>query len=122
MLRKISKISLTVILSAITFSCAGSPPKMEHPVKFYTGSPSRQAMCRRTKARMTEYIRQIAQYQQTVDYAPKVLAAIMAADASECIKADAKEFGAMIGLTAEDMRVLLQYQENLLYKCEKWKQ
>lgn len=120
----ISKTLRIATLSLLLASCAGKPPVMEHPVKFYSGSPSKQAMCRRTKAALTKWVQAIAQHSQTRQYAARVLESALAEDpkAEECIKADAKEFGSLIGVTAEDMKVLLQYQENLLYSCEKWKQ
>ena len=127
----ISKTLRTVILSwaalllaVVLAACAGKPPVMEHPVKFYSGSPSRQAMCRRTKEALTKWVVAIAQHSRTRQFASKVLDQALAEDpkGEDCIKADAKEFGSLIGLTADDMRVLLQYQENLLYSCEKWKQ
>lgn len=126
----ISKTLRTVILSwaalllaVVLAACAGKPPVMDHPVKFYSGSPSRQAMCRRTKEALTKWVVAIAQRSQTRKYAARVLEQALAADpkGEDCIKADAKEFGALIGVPADDMRVLLQYQENLLYSCERWR-
>lgn len=115
------KTSLIATLSFLLLSCAGKPPVMEHPVKFYSGSPSRQSMCRRTQARMVAFVKEIAQHQFTADHAKEALASVMAPDGEDCVKASDPAFGNMLGLTAEDMRVLLQFQENLLYSCEKWR-
>lgn len=117
----ISKILPIATLNFLLFSCAGKPPVMEHPVKFYSGSPSRQSMCRRTQKAMTEFVKKIAKHQLTKDHAEEVLASVMADDSEDCVKASDPAFGKMLGLTADDMRVLLQFQENLLYSCQKWK-
>lgn len=116
MLSKTLKTALILTLS----SCAGSPPKLERPVKLYSGSPSRQAMCRRTKESLAKFVKSNAQHTNTKNYARQVINQIIAEDGIECVKADSQAFGAMVGIPADDLRVLLQYQENLLYKCEKW--
>jgi hypothetical protein len=122
-LRTVTLSVLALLAACVLAACAGKAPVMEHPVKFYSGSPSRQAMCRRTKEAMAKFAVAIAQHEQTRKYAARVLEQVMAEDpkGEECIQASEKAFGSMIGLTAEDMRVLLQYQENLVYGCAKWK-
>lgn len=114
------KTSLIATLSLALYACAGSPPKMERPVKFYSGSASKQAMCRRTTARMVAFVKEIAKHDETKRYAAQVLAQALAKDDDECIKSSDPAFNTMIGTPADDLRVLLQYQEELLYKCQKW--
>lgn len=120
------KTLLTAILSAsLLFSCAGKPPAMERPVKFYGGVPERKAMCRNvTRKSMANWLRAIAQHSRTRAYADKAVAHALAADAREleCIASDSSGFAKLIGLPTDDLRVLLQHIENLVYSCERWKQ
>lgn len=118
MLSKTWKIALILALS----SCSGSPPKPERPIKMYSGSPGRQAMCRRTKESLAKFVKEVAQHSATRNLAREAINEIVAQDAIECIKADSAAFAQIVGIPADDLRVLLQYQENLLYKCERWKQ
>lgn len=125
MLSKTWKISRTVILSALLASCAGKPPAMERKVIFYGGVPEREAMCRNvTRKSMAKWIQAIAQHSRTRAYAEKAVEFALAADAREieCIKADTPGFAKLIGMPADDLRVLLQHIENLIYSCERWKQ
>lgn len=115
------KILLTGALSALLFSCAGSPPKMERPIKMWSGTPERGSICRLTQSQVGNMVHAIAQFTRTKSYASKVLARAMAADAFECIRAEDPKFATFAGITFDDLRVLLQYQENLLYSCERWK-
>lgn len=116
------KIRLTVGLSFLLTACAGTPPKLERPIKLYTGTPSRIAICRLTKAQVAGFAKSVAQHQRTKAYADKVVNAALVRDALECIAADSAKFSEFVGIHADDLRVLLQYQENLLYSCERWKQ
>lgn len=93
---------------------------MEHQIKFYSGSPSRQAMCRRSRVSVAKWVNGIALHFATRKYAERVLAKIMASDSEECISSGDPAFSSMIGITAEDMRVLLQFQEELIHRCQKW--
>lgn len=112
------KIALTIVLS----SCAGSPPKQERPVKFYGGVPERASMCRVQKETLVGFAKKIAKHQRTRNYAERVIDAAVAKDALECIRADESKFANMVGIPADDLRVLLQFQEELLYACERWRQ
>lgn len=123
---KTLKILLIAVLSlAFLTSCAGKPPAMERPVKFYGGVPERESMCRNvTRKSFANWIRQIARHQRTRAYADKAVAYALAADKKEleCIRADEPGFAKLIGMPADDLRVLLQHIEDLVYSCEKWKQ
>lgn len=112
---------LIVAVNLCLLSCAGAPPKLERPVKFYSGSPSKEAMCRRTKAALTDWAVRMVRRPESRRYAVQAIRSALAEDGVECIPANAKEFGQMIGVPADDMRVLLQFQENLLFSCERWK-
>lgn len=112
-----SRILLILALS----SCAGSPPKMERPIKLYNGTPSKLALCRLTKGQVAGFAKSIAQHSRTKAYADRVVRAALALDALECIRADEAKFSEFVGIHADDLRVILQYQENLLYSCQKWK-
>lgn len=114
---KILKIALTIALSG----CAGNPPKQERPVKFYGGVPEKSSMCRVVKRDLVAFAQKIARHQRTKNFAPQIINASVARDALECIKADEQAFSSMVGIPADDLRVLLQYQESLLYRCEKWR-
>jgi hypothetical protein len=116
------KSLISVASSLILVSCAGSPPKLERPVKLYNGTPSKLGVCRLTKGQVTAWAESIAQHQTSKAYAGKVINRALAVDALECIRADSAAFKGVIGILADDFRVLLQYQENLLYSCAKWKQ
>lgn len=116
------KTALMAGLSILLASCAGSPPKQERPVKFYGGVPERAAMCRVNKETLIAAAKRIARHSRTKAYAKKVIEASVAADAIECIGASEQKFASMVGIPADDLRVLLQFQEDLLYGCERWKQ
>lgn len=116
-----SKIWKTFLIVALS-SCSGSPPKPERPIKLYSGSPTREAMCRRTQANVAKFVNANARHMRTKSYAREYIAKVMAEDGLECISANAKEFAELVGIPADDLRVMLQYQENLIYKCERWKQ
>lgn len=118
-----SKILRTSLIATLSLAgCAGTPPKLERPVKYYGGVPEMGAMCRNTKKNLAAWLKGIAQHEFTRANAEPGVEALLAPDDIECIRADAKEFAALVGVPADDLRVLLQYQENLLYNCEKWKQ
>lgn len=43
-------------------------------------------------------------------------------DEVECIRADDPEFAKYGGISFSDLGVLLRFQEDLLFSCERWKQ
>lgn len=125
MLSKSWKRLLIATLSVSLLSCAGKPPDMERPIKYYGGIPSRKAMCRNvTQESMTAFVQKIANHSLTRNYAQELVAAYVDQPTKglECIPAEDKKFATLIGLPADDLRVLLQHIENLVYKCQKWKQ
>lgn len=117
---KIWKILLISILSG----CAGTPPKLERPVSYYAGIPERSSMCRNVKSNLVDFLKKIAKHQGTRDQVENIVNTAFQADplGVECVKADEPNFAALVGISADDLRVLLQYMENLVYKCERWKQ
>lgn len=124
-LLKTLKILLISTLSLALFSCAGTPPKLEHPVNLYDGTPSRTSMCRKTKESLIQQLQTWAQYGFTKAHVRSAVGGFLAQQepaALDCIRADSPGFASMVGMPADDLRVLLQYIENLLYSCEKWKQ
>lgn len=117
-LQKILRISLILTLSA----CAGNPPKMERKIKLWNGTPERSAMCRTAVTKAVAFARKHLKQDASKSYAGQVVRAALVDDAVECIKSDDSKFAAFVGLTADDLGVLLRYQENLLYQCAEWKQ
>lgn len=115
------RTALISILSLSFLSCSGSPPKLERPIEMYGGIPERQEMCLVTPDTLTAFVQRIAKHQRTRAYAPAVIQQVLVTGL-KCIKASDPKFAAMVGIPADDLRVLLQYNENLIYKCAKWKQ
>lgn len=119
---KISRILLISTLSVSLMSCAGNPPKLERKVKYYGGVPSRKSLCRSTKESLVDFLKKFAIHDLTRANAEAAVDKLLVDDGTECVSADSKEFSSMVGIRSDDLRVLLQFQENLLYSCEKWKQ
>jgi hypothetical protein len=116
---KTSKILLIATLSLS--ACSGNPPKMERQIKLWAGTPERKAICRLTNESITDWAQAIAQHTRTKLFASKVINRVMVAYRTECVAADSNDFKRYAGISFDDLRVLLQYQENLLYSCKKWK-
>lgn len=122
MLLKNWKIRLTLTLNILLVSCGGTPPKMERPVKFYSGNPEKMAMCRNTKEQLAEYIVDAASKEITKQVAKGIVNAILAEDVQECILSSSDAFKTLAGVPWDDIGVMLRYQENLVFSCEKWKE
>ncbi len=125
MLQKKSKILLIATLNFLLVGCAGTAPKLERKISVYHGAPERVSLCRESTAQLVARVEKWAQNDFTRMNVRGVLQKALASSepaALECIRADSREFATMLGLPADDMRVLLQYIENLLYSCERWKQ
>ena len=110
------RIALILALS----SCSGSPPKLERPIALYGGIPERQEMCTVLPDTLTAFVRKIARHSRTKAYAKQAIDRALATGLL-CIKASDPKFASMVGIPADDLRVLLQYNENLLYSCKSWK-
>jgi hypothetical protein len=78
-------------------------------------------MCRTTVAKAVSFAKRSLVSDTSKAYVSKVMQAALVKDAVECVRADQKEFAAFVGLTADDLGVLLRYQESLIFNCAKWK-
>ncbi len=112
----------SIIIALLLAGCAGNPPKMERPVKLWNGTPERQSLCRTSVDKAVAFAKKHLARDLSKSSAAKYMRSALLQDAVECIGANQKEFAAFVALTAEDLGVLLRYQENLLFSCQKWKQ
>lgn len=116
------KYFLTIVcIFVLTPACAGSPPKMERPIKLYNGVSARSEVCRLSQAQ----IQQLTQPQVVYDSTKEMLAQAIPhifdePPVLECIPANDERFDSMGAFTFDDLGVLLRYQEKLLNACEKW--
>lgn len=119
-LQRGSRISLISVLSFLLFSCAGTAPKLEHPVKFWNGTPERSAVCRTSSKKVIAFVQRELITDTARQQAATAIREALARDQVECVAADSEAFGGFVALTFEDIGALLRFQENLLFKCEKW--
>lgn len=111
-----------LILSFLAFSCAGSPPKMEHAVKLYIGDPASGQICRLTKSAIVKWAKKSLAREESKQYVNAAVREMFKPDDVECIDARDPKFKVFGAYSFEDISVMLRYQENLLYSCERWKQ
>ena len=121
MLQKICKIAL-ISTSSLLLSCAGSAPKPERPIKLWNGTPERLAVCRTTLNKAEAFAKKHLRSDFSKSNVRRALMSALAPDGVECVSSDDPRFAAFLALTADDLGVILRYQENLLYSCERWKQ
>lgn len=109
-------------LSLILFSCAGSPPKLERPVKLYNGAPEVNGICRLTKPAIARIAKKALKTDDAKSQVNAVVKEMFAPDEVECIRADDRKFSNYGCYSFSDIAVMLRWQENLLYSCDRWKQ
>lgn len=119
---KLLKNFRTLLIATFAVSCAGKPPEMDRPVTFYYGNASRQEMCQAQQRRIVAWLQKMAKHSTTRKYIPQYAKAMLARDSGACIAANDQRFEQLVGMSVDDLGALLQYQEDLIYKCERWKQ
>jgi hypothetical protein len=89
-------------------SCGNVPaPRMERPVKLYTGSPEMNGIC--TLSDVTE--------QSSMS---PVLNKFIYKGTVTCIDASSEEFKAYMSMSWDDAEMLFIHNATLLNKCKKW--
>lgn len=116
------KTTLILTLSLFLFGCGGIPPKLEHPVKMYLGAPEVGGICRLKKSAIARLAKKYLAKDESRNQVDSAVSVMFSKDEIECVDARSNEFKSYACYSLEDNRVLLRYQENLLYSCEKWKQ
>lgn len=94
-------------------SCAGVPPYQERKVKIWNGAPEVGGVCRMSTPELKE---------KTQIKAPVFLMKRIHQGTKEveCIQATDEAFKKYACLTFEDLGVLYDYIETLIYSCKKW--
>lgn len=95
---------------------------MEHPVKLYNGAPEVGGICRLKQAAIAKWAKKNLAQEESKKYVNAAVKQMFSEDDVECIDAKSDKFKSYGCYSFEDIRVMLRYEENLLYSCEKWKQ
>jgi hypothetical protein len=95
---------------------------MERPIKQFQGAPEVGGICRMTKEDLTRFAKKSVKTDLAKKHVPQVVGQMLAPNGMECVDAREKKFARYGCYSFDDIAVMLRYQENLLYSCEKWKQ
>lgn len=111
---------ILILASLLMVGCAGSPPKMERPVKLFNGAPERGAVCRLSKKAIARVAKKLLKTREAKDQVSDVVKVMFAPDEIDCVSASSREFASYGCYTFSDIGVMLRWQEALLHSCDKW--
>lgn len=106
--------SFSILMTLLVLvSCAGAPPYQDRKVKIWNGSPEEAGICRMSTVDLK---------QKTGILLPTFMMKKIhqGTTRSECIQATDLAFQKYACLTFDDLGVLYDYIEKLIYSCKKW--
>jgi len=112
------------LISALSFflvACAGTPPKMERPIKIYNGVPESREICRLSRSAVSNFAQKTLREDLSKQEMRKNIASFISQGGADCIDTTDREFAKYAALKFDDLKVLIRYQEKLIFSCEQWK-
>lgn len=110
---------LQLISLFILVSCAGTPPYQSRKVKIWNGAPEEAGICRMSTLDLKEEIESIINKDMAVTLR-QMKKVHQGTTSMECITATDQAFKKYACLTFDDLGVLYDYIETLIYSCKKW--
>lgn len=95
---------------------------MERKIKQWNGAPEMGGICRMSRDDLAKLAKRALKTDLAKSQVRKIVKEGFAPDGVECIRADDPKFAEYGAYSFKDIAVLLRYQENLLFSCERWKQ
>lgn len=108
------KSFIQVCALLILVSCQhGNVPQMERKIKIWNGAPEENGICRMTTDDLADKL-------NTVNY---ILKGVHKGTRNyECIDARDEKFKEYASLTFDDLGVMYNYIQTLIFSCKEWKQ
>lgn len=115
------KKTLQLLSLIFLVSCAGHAPQMERKVKIWNGAPEEAGICRLSTANLKNEIELNLPDGRKIQLPLKLFKKVHQGYlGTQCLQATDPSFEKYACLTFDDLGVLYDYIEKLIYSCKKW--